>query len=129
MTTLFHLQYDPATRRAAYVRAGHPPALLRLADGTVVELAGRGTPPLGILDEVEFPEHAVDVPAGSLLLLYTDGLIERRELDLAEGLAGLKDTFAAAPGGASECLAWLERQLEPDAIPDDVAMLAMSSSR
>jgi len=129
MTTLFHLQYDPATRRAAYVRAGHPPALLRLADGTVVELAGRGTPPLGILDDVDFPEHAVDIPAGSLLLLYTDGLIERREVDLAEGLARLKETFAAAPDGASECLAWLERQLEPDAIPDDVAMLAMSCSR
>jgi len=129
MTTLFHLQYDPATGRAAYVRAGHPPALLRLADGTVVELAGRGTPPLGILDDVDFPEHGVDIPAGSLLLLYTDGLIERREVDLAEGLARLKETFAAAPGGASECLAWLERQLEPDAIPDDVAMLAMSSSR
>jgi serine phosphatase RsbU (regulator of sigma subunit) len=127
MTTLFHLQYDPGSRRAAYVRAGHPPALLRLADGSVVELAGTGTPPLGILDDVEFPEHVVDIPPGSLLLLYTDGLIERRELDLAEALARLKETFAEAPGAAAECLAWLDRQLETDTIPDDVAMLAMST--
>lgn len=127
MTTLFHLQYDPVSGRASYVRAGHPPALLRLADGTVVELDGRGTPPLGILDDVEFPEHAVEVPRGSLLLLYTDGLIERREVDFAEALTRLKATFAGAPHGAAECLAWLERNLEPDIIPDDVAMLAMSN--
>ena len=67
-----------ATATAEYVRAGHPPALLRLPDGRIADLDGPGTAPLGILDGDEFREHAVAIPRGSLLLLYTDGLIERR---------------------------------------------------
>src|SRR5690606_22558249 len=86
MATLFHLQYDASRASARYVRAGHPPALLRTPEGSVVELGGEGTPPIGILRDVAYVEHEVSVPPGSLLLLYTDGLIERREVDLGTGL-------------------------------------------
>jgi serine phosphatase RsbU (regulator of sigma subunit) len=127
MTTLFHLRYDPDRRRAEYVRAGHPPGLVRTAAGEVIELDGGGTPPLGILDEFECNAHTVDIPAGSLVLLYTDGLIERRDTDLAAGLERLKRSFAEAPAKPTACLDWLEAQLETDAVPDDVAMLAMST--
>ncbi len=127
MTTVFHLQYDPATGNAEYVRAGHPPGLLRLSDGEVIELGGGGTPPLGILEQMEYRSHAVQVPPGSLLLLYTDGLIERRDDDLANGLARLKWSLARGPEGAAECLDQLAEEFSAEAVPDDVAMLAMAT--
>ena len=128
MTTVFQLHFDPATSRAEYVRAGHPPALLRLPGGEVTELAGDGSPPLGVFDEVEFRSRPVEVPPGSLLLLYTDGLIERRGEDLSVGLDRLKELLRRAPAGASACVDWLAAEVSADQIPDDVAILAMATS-
>ena len=128
MITVFHLRYEPGRQTAEYVRAGHPPALLRLPDGSVEELAGAGTPPLGILDALECHSHEVRIPPGSLLLLYTDGLIERRGKSLTEGLEWLKETFARAPASAEASLEWLAEAFTVDAIPDDVAMLAIATA-
>ena len=127
MATVLHLHYDPGARSARYVRAGHPPALLRRADGTIEELGGAGTPPLGILDDVTYEEHLVEIPPDSLLLLYTDGLIERRHTSLARELGQLKEILSGAPAGASECLEWIEQNLATDEVPDDIAMVAMST--
>jgi serine phosphatase RsbU (regulator of sigma subunit) len=128
MTTVFQLQFDPQRGVAEYVRAGHPPALLRLPGGEVTELAGGGTPPLGVFDDFEGSSHSVEVPPGSLLLLYTDGLIERRDEDLEAGLARLRDLLRRAPAGAEECLQWLSAEVSAGEIPDDVAMLAMATT-
>jgi PAS domain S-box-containing protein len=128
MTTVFQLHFDPSASRAEYVRAGHPPALLRLPDGEVTELAGDGSPPLGVFDEVDFTAQAVEIPPGSLLLLYTDGLIERRGEDLVIGLTRLKELLAEAPAGAAAAVDWLAEQVSADQIPDDVAILAMATS-
>ena len=68
------------------------------------------------------------MPFGSLLLLYTDGLIERRGEDLDAGLARLKGLFARAPAEAEECLQWLTSEVSADEIPDDVAMLAVATA-
>jgi serine phosphatase RsbU (regulator of sigma subunit) len=126
MTTVFHLHFDPASGVAEYVRAGHPPALLRLPGGEVEQLAGEGTPPLGILADLEYAAHRVEIPPGSLLLLYTDGLIERRDHDLGVGLDRLSEALSRAPEGAEDCLEWLAAEFSADAVPDDVAMLAMA---
>jgi len=128
MTTVFQLQFDPGSGAAEYVRAGHPPALLRLPGGEVTELAGAGTPPLGVFDDFQGHSHPAELPPGSLLLLYTDGLIERRGEDLDAGLARLKGLLARAPAGAEECLQWLASEVSADEIPDDVAMLAVATS-
>jgi PAS domain S-box-containing protein len=125
MTTIFHLQLDPATGSAEYVRAGHPPALLRSPDGRVTQLAGSGTPPLGVLAEVQVQQHSVEIPPGSTLLLFTDGLVERPGSDLAEGLGRLEDALAAAPADLEACLDAIARQFDAEEVPDDVAMLAM----
>jgi PAS domain S-box-containing protein len=126
LTTVFLLRYDPATGLAEYVRAGHPPALLRHPDGRVEELGGAGTPPVGILPEINFEVHRAEVPPGSLLLLYTDGLIERRGDDLLLSLERLKEALTSGPTGAADCLDALTRLYETETVPDDVAMLAMA---
>ena len=127
MTTVFHLRYDPVDASGEYVRAGHPPGLLRHPDGRVVELRGGGSPPVGVLDGIRFQADRVEVPAGSLLLLYTDGLIERRGDDLMAALERLKRTFADAPADPAACLEHLAHEYESEQVPDDVAMLAMAT--
>jgi Stage II sporulation protein E (SpoIIE)/GAF domain len=127
MTTVFHLRYDPVDASGEYVRAGHPPALLRHPDGRVVELRGGGSPPVGVLDGIQFQTDRVEIPAGSLLLLYTDGLIERRGDDLLAALERLKRTFADAPADPAACLEHLAHEYESEQVPDDVAMLAMAT--
>jgi serine phosphatase RsbU (regulator of sigma subunit) len=69
----------------------------------------------------------VEIPPGSLLLLYTDGLIERRNSNMRHELDRLKGLMGEAPRGAVECLDWLEENLGADAVPDDIAMVAMST--
>jgi serine phosphatase RsbU (regulator of sigma subunit) len=126
LTTVFQLLYDPETSTAEYVRAGHPPALLRLPDGSIEELRGGGSPPVGILKDVEFSVDRTEVPPGSLLLLYTDGLIERRGDNLLSALEKLKGRVAAGPEGAQALLERLAHEYGAEEVPDDVAMLAMA---
>jgi serine phosphatase RsbU (regulator of sigma subunit) len=128
MVTAFHLRLDPATGSAEYVRAGHPPALLRTPDGAVEELAGRGIPPLGIASDLRYEADRVEIPPGSLLLLYTDGLIERPGEDLLTSLEQLKGALRQAPADAAGALQALRREFRIDEVFDDVAMLAVATS-
>jgi len=128
MATVLHLQLDLSSGTATYVRAGHPPGLLRLPDGRVERLGGAGTPPLGVFDELDYRVHTIFVPPGSLLLLYTDGLIERSDRDFDVELQHLCAALAEAPGDAAGCLRWLAERFSAKRIPDDVAMLAVTRS-
>ena len=65
MVTLVHLRFDPSTGVAQYVRAGHPPALLRRPDGEVVELGDGGAPPLGVFSDPWCEQASVEVPPGA----------------------------------------------------------------
>lgn len=123
MATIFYLRIDPTTGFAEYTRAGHPPALVREPDGTVRELAGAGAPPVGILRELDLKTATTTVVPGSLLLLYTDGLIERRSERLDLGLEQLKATLAEAPAETVPCIDFLVRRMAPQADVDDVALL------
>ena len=126
MITLFHMRYDPAAGRARYVRAGHPPGLVRCPGGEVRELMGDGIPPLGIFRGIEFVENETEVPPGSMVMLYTDGLIERPNVDLADSIKKLKEAFKEAPANPAAALDWVEQKLEIEGIGDDVALLAMT---
>jgi serine phosphatase RsbU (regulator of sigma subunit) len=126
MATVLHVQIDLSSGTATYVRAGHPPGLLRLPDGRIERLEGEGTPPLGVFDELDYRMHTISVPPGSLLLLYTDGLIERSDRDFDVELQHLCAALGEAPGDAEGCLRWLAERFGAESIPDDVAMLAMS---
>ena len=105
MTTLFHLLYDPRRRHA---RSTSAPAIRRRSCACPTArsstLAGGGTPPLGILDEVECDQHPAELPPGSLLLLYTDGLIERRDATSTPASTGSRSCSPSVPGDAEDCL-------------------------
>ncbi|WP_034620731.1 SpoIIE family protein phosphatase [Cellulomonas sp. URHE0023] len=102
IATCVYLRWTPADDGAhvTYARAGHPPPLLRLPGGTVIPLDGGLSTPIGVSGP-SGAEAAVVVPAGAVLVLYTDGLVERRDRGLREGIVALSDELAVTPEGAS----------------------------
>ena len=115
----------PATLR--YADAGHLPPVLRTPEGTTSFLEEASAVLLGSPLDTERPEATVDLPSGALLLLYTDGLIERRGASLAEGLDWLRDEVAGLPGqpGCEELTSHLLATVSDEALVDDVALLAL----
>jgi serine phosphatase RsbU (regulator of sigma subunit)/PAS domain-containing protein/anti-sigma regulatory factor (Ser/Thr protein kinase) len=84
-TTCLYAVYDPVSRRCALARAGHPPPAVVTPDGTVRFLDVPAGPPLG-LGGLPFEVFETELPEGSLLALYTDGLFEARDHDIDEAL-------------------------------------------
>ncbi|MFY1705436.1 SpoIIE family protein phosphatase [Micromonospora sp. WMMA1923] len=122
LATICVLLLHPPTGRVRLASAGHLPALLSL-DGKV-DYIEHPAPLLGVRarrpDDLEFV-----LPAGATLVLYTDGLIERRDVTIDDGLAAL----AAVAGRVDDDLdAFCERlvvELAPSEINDDVAVVAL----
>ena len=106
--------------------AGHPPAVLRTADGRLQVLEGDDDLLLGLDAATDRHDHALEVSPGDTLLLYTDGLVERRDSDLTDGIERLRSTLVevgAMPLEAA-CDVLLSRLL-PDRADDDVALFAL----
>jgi PAS domain S-box-containing protein len=114
-------------RALRWSNAGHPPPLVLRPDGTVAEIAGaRPDLLLGVVPDTVRTHTQVVLEPGAVLLLYTDGLIERREQSLADGMARLRALVAELAGldlGAlcDEVLA----RLLPRLRNDDVALVAV----
>jgi len=106
--------------------AGHLPPLLRLPDGRVLTLTDDSDPMLGISPDIDRVERLTQMPYGSTLLLYTDGLVERRGESLTDGLCRLADALAAHGDLPVEELADVVLQtMTPQAPDDDVAVLIL----
>src|SRR6202008_1939508 len=78
---------NPDTGELVYSSAGHPPPILVHADGTIRMLDDGHTIGLGIRPDGARPEAHVTMPAHATLLLYTDGLVERRRIALEHGIS------------------------------------------
>ena len=112
-------------RLLRWSNAGHPAPLLIEQDGTVTLLERTPNRLLGVEPGSPRVEHACLLPHGSTLLLYTDGLIERRGASLDEGVAWLcREVPALRDLPLEEVCDRLLRVL-PDALDDDVALLAL----
>jgi serine phosphatase RsbU (regulator of sigma subunit) len=113
-------------RRLRWTNAGHLPPLLREPDGTVRRLEHRPDLLLGLVRGTERAEHTVDLAPGSTLLLYTDGLVERRDLGLDESIDALMDSFSKMGNRKPDeiCDAILDA-MGAEAGDDDVAMLVL----
>ena len=90
--TCLYAVYDPVSRRCSVARAGHPPPALITPDGQVRFLDLAAGPPLGI-GGLPFEATEIELDEGSLLALYTDGLIEAADRDLDVGLGLLRNAL------------------------------------
>ncbi len=131
MVTCQCVLIDAEGRGLTYATAGHPPGLIRSADGRVALLQEPGAPPLGAQLLPRFPLTRVPLEAGDTIALYTDGLVERRGEAIDAGIArlvaavaGQRNRDAAGPAALAEELVLAQR---PDGgYEDDVAVLVAS---
>ncbi|MBE4737607.1 SpoIIE family protein phosphatase [Streptomyces sp. NPDC013978] len=120
--TCMYAVYDPVSLHCSIARAGHPLPAIVLPDATVEFPEIPAGPPLG-LGSLPFECAEFDLPAGSLLALYTDGLIESRAHDISVGLDTLREALGASHRSLeSKCDAIMDA-LVPKAPDDDVALL------
>ncbi|MBI0300247.1 SpoIIE family protein phosphatase, partial [Streptomyces sp. PRKS01-29] len=120
--TCLYAVYDPVSRRCSLARAGHPPPVLVTPDGTATLLDLPSGPPLG-LGSLPFETVELELPEGSLLALYTDGLIGSRERDVDKAIDTLRSTLAQPAASLDGlCRAVLDKLL-PGHPTDDIALL------
>jgi len=93
--TCLYALYDSTTRVCSLARAGHPPPALVHPDGTVYFPEPDADPPLGAA-EPPFETVELEVSEGSLLVLYTDGLVESAKREIDEGMAELARMLSTA---------------------------------
>lgn len=124
-TTAVCAVLNPQTGELVYSVAGHPPPIVMCADGTTQVLEDGRTIPVGVRPDRARPEARVTLPPRGLLLLYTDGLVERRHFALDDGIARVCDILSEGRTGELEQLAnQVMSSLTPSGgYQDDVALL------
>jgi PAS domain S-box-containing protein len=120
--TCLYAVYDPVSRRCCLARAGHPLPALVTPDGTASFLDLPAGPPLG-LGGLPFESIEVELPAGSILALYTDGLIESRYDDIDLGLERLRRALTYRDRSLETTCDNVLKAVLPDHPADDVALL------
>ena len=124
MTTMVYLVIDPASETVELVSAGHPPALRVDPGGGAEYLWASGGVPLGATASAVYRADRFPLPAGTTVLLYTDGLVERRGESIQVGLDRLRDLVKGARDVTSLCARVVER-LVPEEPDDDIAFIAV----
>jgi serine phosphatase RsbU (regulator of sigma subunit) len=123
VVTCLYAVFDPAELTLHLVSAGHPPPLLIHPDGSCTRIPVAAHPPLGVgrpFDEA----HRVDLAPGGGVVLYTDGLVERRGANIEAGIETLRQAVAGHDVPLQELPEALVRTCLPDGPDDDVAILA-----
>ncbi|MET7718353.1 SpoIIE family protein phosphatase [Streptomyces sp. NPDC005407] len=127
-TTSVEALINTSSQQIAYSSAGHPPPILLHTDGTCQLLDRATDPPLGARPEhVPRPQASLPYAPGDTLVLYTDGLIERRGEDIDAGLNRLTDALARYARLGPERLAdaLLARLGVSGGARDDIALVAV----
>lgn len=108
-----------------YGSAGHPPALLRRADGEVLRLDRANGPVLGALGDVSYPGATVTLSPGDIVIMYSDGLVEHAGSGVGAGIARLERVVASTPEAALLDCESLVAEIAPSPHPDDVCLLVV----
>ncbi|MFD3504559.1 SpoIIE family protein phosphatase [Streptomyces sp. NPDC058678] len=120
--TCLYTVYDPVSRRFTLASAGHPLPLIISPDGTRTPAPAQPGPPLGI-GGLPFEATELELPEGSLLALYTDGLVAGRERDIDQGVTELLRVLNhSATSLEGLCDTVLDAML-PERLTDDAALL------
>ncbi|MEV5511059.1 ATP-binding SpoIIE family protein phosphatase [Streptomyces orinoci] len=125
IATCVYAVHDPNEGRLVYASAGHLPILVRDPDGVVHRAAEPTGPPLGTGGWLH-TSGSMPLGPGSSAVLYTDGLVERRNQDIDEGVAALERAFAGATGSPQVMCDRLIRTMGiTEEHDDDVAVLVL----
>ena len=125
MATLVFGVFDPCTGELTLANAGHLPPLLCRPDGTTEYLQCGPGLPLGALPESSYTDRTFTIAPGSTVLLYTDGLVEGRELPLDDGLERLRTRMSGQADCETVCDVVLDGVTVGGANRDDTAVLAV----
>ncbi|MGX1880528.1 SpoIIE family protein phosphatase [Streptomyces sp. NPDC055287] len=121
--TCLYAVYDPVSRRCVMARAGHLPPAVVHPDGRLSFPDLPAGPPLG-LGGLPFESMEIELPVGSLLALFTDGLVEARDRDIDKGLDTLGQVLADRDASLEElCDRAVARLLPDGTTADDTALL------
>jgi anti-sigma regulatory factor (Ser/Thr protein kinase)/putative methionine-R-sulfoxide reductase with GAF domain len=125
MATAAYAVVDSDNETLCYGSAGHvPPVLVR--GGKEASLLGiQAAPPLGTVPFAAYHEVEATLAPGDTILLYTDGLVERRREPLTNGLERLRALAAVAVTADQLCQRITEQLVPPDGGDDDIALLAL----
>src|SRR6266576_3910371 len=120
---------DPVTGKASIVGAGHPPLLVTRPNGTTESIASIA-PPLGLIEQPEFTETAIDLKPGDAFLLYTDGVFrwtkdEGHRLTLAQLEKILDHSAPTAEALLKSVLAHTAPETAATTSPDDMTLLVV----
>jgi len=119
---------DPVTRTCSFANAGHMPPLLVRANGRCELVAVPVDPPLGVgtnLGEgTRYRQASIGFEPGETLLLYTDGLVERRGKDIDDCLAALTRLDLDPERPLEQLIDTVLSRFDPEGSEDDVAVLA-----
>ena len=126
MVTLLFGIVDPTFSEFRFVSAGHVPPLVLKSGNPFFADDGMADPPLGISRRHRFRTHVVSLEGAQSLLLFTDGLIERRDESLSAGLERLREEshlVGAAPSPAAALDSLIGSLLDGSEPTDDIALL------
>jgi len=126
VATVLYMIVDAAAGRASFASAGHLPPLLLQDGGGARFLAHTPPPPLGVAGHADFESWETALGPGEGVLLYTDGLGERRGEPIDVGLARLRDALSEQSGDLEELSSKVLASAAGGAGPqDDAALLAV----
>ena len=125
MITALYGVLDPVNLTWTYANAGHLCPVVRRCDGTTVLLEHPPSLPLGIGEH--YASHTVELSPKATVILYSDGLIERRHEPITDGLGRLVAACSEGPDGAEDLADHLlERLVEHSSNEDDIAIAILS---
>jgi integral membrane sensor domain MASE1/anti-sigma regulatory factor (Ser/Thr protein kinase) len=125
MATLLYAEFDPASGAVRFARAGHPPPLRIDGSGAAAYVEGGVGPPIGVVPNAEYTESTCRVETGGVLVLFTDGLVERRDQSLGERLELLRQVASQAEGSLDASVDHIVIRMLDQGVVDDVALLAV----
>ncbi|WP_146099622.1 ATP-binding SpoIIE family protein phosphatase [Kineococcus xinjiangensis] len=124
--TCAYLELQPGTGAVTVVLAGHPAPVVRPPGGEAHSLDITPDPPLGVEEELRCTEHTLLLAPGTLVLLFTDGLVEARDSDVEAGIQRLHRVLQRLPPLPQRVVEQVVPQmLDGCAQEDDVAVLAL----
>jgi GAF domain-containing protein/anti-sigma regulatory factor (Ser/Thr protein kinase) len=127
MATAAYAVFDTYSGALQYASAGHlPPIVISESGARALDLAP--APPLGAFPYGRCPEYEIALARGDTLLLYTDGLVERRAIPVTQGIEALADIVRGATSAEEACMFAVGGMVPDEGLGDDVAIVALQNA-